>query len=51
MAKWVVSAEIRLEVEDADTEEDAKVAAVEDLSDYFRYNTWPDLLVAKKIED
>ncbi len=48
---WRVSAEIVLDVEEADNEEQAKLAAVEQMGDFFRHNTWPDLFKAEKVED
>lgn len=50
---FIVTADIRLRVEDdqAQNEEQAKVAAIEQLSDFLRDHTWPDLLKAQRVED
>lgn len=49
---FVVTADIRLQVEDdqAQTEEQAKTAAIEQLADYLRDHTWHDLLKAQRFE-
>ncbi|NQT31211.1 MAG: hypothetical protein HQ588_02660 [Deltaproteobacteria bacterium] len=49
---FIVTADIRLRVEDdqAQNEEQAKVAAIEQFSDYLRYHTWPELLKAQRVE-
>ena len=50
---FIVTADIRLEVgdEQAKTEEQAKVAAIEQLSDFLRYHTWPELLKVQRVEN
>jgi hypothetical protein len=50
---FIVTADIRLRVEDdqAKTEEQAKVVAIDQLSDYLRHHTWPELLKAERVED
>jgi len=47
-----VTANICLEVDDdrAQDEEQAKLAAIEDLGDFFRHHQWVDLLEVEKIE-
>jgi len=49
---FIVTADIHLRVEDeqAQNEEQAKVAAIEQLSDYLRHHTWPELLKAQRVE-
>jgi len=49
---FIVTADIRLWVEDdqAKTEEQAKVVAIEQLSDYLRNHSWPELLKAQRVE-
>jgi len=50
---FIVTADIRLRVEDdqAQTEEQAKTAAIEQLSDYLRNHSWPGLLKAQRVEN
>ena len=49
---FIVTADIHLRVEDdqAQNEEQAKVAAIEQLSDFLRHHTWPELLKAQRVE-
>jgi len=48
-----VTAVIRLRVEDdqAKTEEQAKIVALCDLSDFLRHHTWPEVLKVQRVED
>lgn len=50
---FIVTADIRLEVDDdqAQNEEQAKVVAIEQLSDFLRDHTWLELLKAQRVED
>jgi|GEM_PF-1589046 len=50
---FIVTADIRLLIGDdqAKTEEQAKVAAIEQLSDYLRNHSWPELLKVQRVED
>ena len=50
---FIVTADISLRVEDdqAQNEEQAKVAAIEQLSDFLRHHTWPELLKVQRVED
>ena len=49
---YKVTANLCVEVDDeqAANEDEAKLAAIDQLSDYFRYNTWVDLLSVQKFE-
>ena len=48
-----VTADIRFRVGDyqAQNEEQAKVAAIEQLSDFLRHHTWPEVLKVQRVED
>jgi len=50
---FIVTADIRLRVEDdqAKTEDQAKIVALCDLSDFLRYHTWPELLKVQRVVD